>query len=76
MGSRAPNYYGWRHGDNDRLLDQMAQEMTETRRIELQRRQQELWVEELPSLPLWSRSEPGGITGGLTWNVHEWAWRP
>jgi peptide/nickel transport system substrate-binding protein len=82
------NYAGWQNGENDRLLDQIVEEAAEPRRIELQRRQQELWAEELPSLPLWFRSEPvlvhrsltgvrpSGITGGLVWNVHQWAWRP
>lgn len=82
------NYAGWQNGENDRLLDQIVEEAAESNRIDLQRRQQELWVEELPSLPLWFRSDPvlvhrslagvrpTGITGGLVWNVHEWAWRP
>jgi peptide/nickel transport system substrate-binding protein len=82
------NFAGWRNEENDRLLDQIGVEVVASRRIELQRRQQEVWAEELPVLPLWFRSEvvlvhrgltgvrPTGIPGGLVWNVHEWAWRP
>ncbi len=82
------NYSAWRHEENDRLLDQVAQEVVEARRVALLRQQQDLWAEELPSLPLWFRSfpvfvhrnltgvMPTGLPGGLLWNVHEWAWRP
>jgi len=82
------NYSGWRNDENDRLFDQISQELSGHRRIDLLRRQQELWVEELPALPLWFRSDPvmvhrnltgvrpTGIAGGLVWNVHEWEWRP
>jgi peptide/nickel transport system substrate-binding protein len=82
------NYAGWRNAENDRLLDQIVQEIRESQRVELQRRQQELWVEEVPSLPLWFRSipvlvhrnltgvRPAGVGGAFMWNVHEWAWRP
>jgi peptide/nickel transport system substrate-binding protein len=82
------NYYGWRHTENDLVLDQAGQEMSDARRVELMRRQQEIWVEELPAIPLWFRNTPAlvhrnlqgvrpiGIPGGFTWNVHEWAWRP
>jgi peptide/nickel transport system substrate-binding protein len=82
------NYAGWRNPENDRLLDQIAQEMRESQRIELLKRQQEIWAEDLPSLPLWFRSvpvlvhrnltgvRPAGVGGAFVWNVHEWAWRP
>jgi peptide/nickel transport system substrate-binding protein len=82
------NYPGWRHPDNDRLVEQAAQELAEGRRADLLRRQQDLWAEELPALPLWFRTtavwvhpdltgvKPSGLPGGLTWNVHEWAWKP
>lgn len=82
------NYGGWRNDENDRLLDQIEQEVVEARRTELLRRQQALWAEELPALPLWFRSDPvqvhrnlsgvrpTGIPGGLVWNVHEWSWKP
>lgn len=82
------NYSGWRHAENDRVLDQAGQELSDARRAELLRRQQEIWVEELPALPLWFRNYPAyvhrnlqgvrptGIGGGWAWNVHEWAWRP
>ncbi len=82
------NYYGWRNPDNDRVLDQASQELSDAQRLGLMQRQQEIWAEELPAVPLWFRNEvayvhrnlqgvrPTGIPGGWTWNVHEWAWRP
>jgi peptide/nickel transport system substrate-binding protein len=82
------NYYGWRHSENDRVLDQAGQELSDARRVELMRRQQEIWTEELPAIPLWFRNTPAlvhrnlhgvrpiGIPGGFTWNVHLWTWRP
>lgn len=82
------NYYAWQHTENDRILDQAGRELSDARRAELMRRQQEIWADELPAIPLWFRHglafvhrdlqgvRPTNIGGGLTWNVHEWAWRP
>lgn len=82
------NYYAWQHTENDRILDQAGREMSDARLTELMRRQQEIWAEELPAIPLWFRHgaalvhrnlqgvRPTNVGGGFTWNVHEWAWRP
>ncbi len=82
------NAMGWRNPENDRLLDQIAVEMDEGRRIQLLKRQQEVFAEDLPALPLYftpslttSRRElrgvrPTGLYGSfLPWNAYEWSWQ-
>lgn len=82
------NVIGWRNPDNDRLLEQIAVELDETRRIRLLKRQQEVFSEDLPALPLYfsmslttARKDlrnvrPTGLFGSfLPWNVHEWSWQ-
>jgi peptide/nickel transport system substrate-binding protein len=79
------NHMGWRNADNDRILDQIAQELDEGKRIQLLRRQQELVADDLPVIPLYFRVylttskkalrnvKPGGFSG-ITWNAPEWGW--
>jgi peptide/nickel transport system substrate-binding protein len=79
------NVSGWRHDENDRLLDQIAGEVDATRRVQLLRRQQEIWVEELPAIPLWFLVSPvtskktlknvaPDIYGGILWKPDRWEW--
>ena len=81
------NRVGWRNAENDRLMQQIVGEMDEAKRIELFRRQQVVFTEDLPSLPLFfSLSlttmhrrvrfvKPTGLAGAyLPWNAWEWAW--
>ncbi|MGP4024098.1 peptide ABC transporter substrate-binding protein [Actinomadura sp. 3N407] len=83
------NVSGWRHAENDGLLDRMAAEHDEDERHDLMRRQQRLWAEELPSLPLYfpvgvstakrglRNIRPVGVFGSyVTWNAWEWEWTP
>lgn len=80
------NVTGWRHEENDRILEQIGVELDETRRIRLLRRQQEIFAEDLPALPLYfilslttSRRSlrgvrPTGLFGSfLPWNAYEWS---
>jgi len=79
------NHMGWRNPENDRILDQISEELDATRRIQLLRRQQELVAEDLPVIPLYFRLylttskaalrnvKPGGFSG-ITWNAAEWSW--
>lgn len=79
------NHMGWRNAENDRLLDQISQELDEGKRIQLLRRQQDLVAEDLPVIPLYFRVylttskkalrniKPGGFSG-ITWNAPEWGW--
>jgi len=78
---------GWRNAENDKLIDQIVGELDTAKRIQLLKRQQEIWVEELPALPLrFSLSlttskkalrnvKPAGLSGTyITWNSDEWFW--
>lgn len=82
------NVTGWRNAENDRLLEQLAVELDETRRIQLLKRQQELFAEDLPALPLYFSMSlttarrallsirPTGLFGSfLPWNAYEWSWQ-
>jgi peptide/nickel transport system substrate-binding protein len=81
------NRAGFRHPEVDRLCEQINQELDEAKRNELLRRQQEIYVEELPSLPFYFRLQlttavkalknvkPVGLGGFyINWNAHEWSY--
>lgn len=81
------NRAGWRNVENDRLWEQLISELDEKKRIALFHRQQEIFAEELPSLPLYFRLslttnykalrnvKPTGLgTYYIPWNSWEWAW--
>lgn len=79
------NHMGWRSAENDRILDQISEELDEGKRMQLLRRQQELVAEDLPVISLYFRLylttakralrnvKPGGFSG-ITWNAPEWGW--
>ncbi len=81
------NQPGWRNAENDKLVDQIVAELDTAKRIQLLRRHQEIWVEELPAIPLFFRLDlttskkalknvkPAGLSGTyITWNSEQWAW--
>ncbi len=81
------NRVGWRNAENDRIWEQAISELDEQKRNALLRRQQEIFAEELPSLPLFFRLSrttahrkllgvrPTGLAGSyLAWNSWEWRW--
>ena len=81
------NRVGWRNAENDRVMEQITAEMDEARRNALLKRQQEIFADDLPSLPLFfSLSlttmdrrvrgvKPTGLAGAyLPWNA--WQWLP
>ena len=81
------NRAGWRNAENDRIWEQLASELDERTRIRLLRRQQEIFAEDLPSLPLYFALRlttthkalrgirPTGLVDSyLTWNIWEWRW--
>ncbi len=79
------NTPGWRHAENDRLLDQIAEELDVTKRIQLLRRQQEVWAEEVPAIPLFhglslTTSKKAlnnvlpGVLGGILFAPEHWEW--
>jgi peptide/nickel transport system substrate-binding protein len=81
------NRTGWRNADNDKLWDQLISEIDAQKRIALFRRQQEIFADELPAVPLYFRLEltttakalrgprPTGLGSYyLPWNSWEWKW--
>ncbi len=81
-GQNAP---GWRNAENDKLLDQITDELDVTKRIQLLRRQQELWAQDVPAIPLFhglslSASKKGlknvlpGVMGGILFWPERWEW--
>ena len=82
VGQNTP---GYKNAEVDRLLEQAEGELDEGKRGVLLKRVQELWAEDLPSLPLFFRLElnvsrrdlknylPRGI-GAPTWNAEAWTY--
>jgi peptide/nickel transport system substrate-binding protein len=79
------NRVGWRNAENDRLMEQIVTEMAEAKRNALFKRQQEIFADDLPSLPLFfSLSlttmdrrvrfvKPTGLSGTfIAWNAWQW----
>ncbi len=83
-GQNAP---GWMNAENDKLIDQIFEEIDAAKRVALLKKQQEIWAEELPSIPLYFRLhlttsnkklanvKPAGLSGTyLNWNSDQWLW--
>jgi peptide/nickel transport system substrate-binding protein len=82
VGQNTP---GYKNAEVDRLLEQAEEELDEAKRVVLLKKVQEIWAEDLPSLPLFFRLElnvsrkdlknykPRGI-GAPTWNAEQWAY--
>lgn len=81
------NRSGWRNAENDRLMEQIITELDAAKRNALLQRQQVLFAEELPSLPMFfglalttARKEirnvkPVGLAETyLPWNAWQWVW--
>lgn len=81
------NRAGWRNAENDRISDQINSTLDEAKRVELLRKQQELYVDDLPSLPLYFRLslttsvkalrnvKPTGLGSFyINWNSQEWSY--
>ncbi len=81
------NYPGWRNAENDKLNNEILQEIDATKRVALLKKQQEIWADELPAIPLYFRLQlntaskklanvkPAGLSGTyVNWNSQEWAW--
>jgi peptide/nickel transport system substrate-binding protein len=81
------NYPGWRNAESDKLIDQVASELDTAKRIQMLKRQQEIWVDEVPSIPLFFRLslttakkalknvKPVGLSGTyISCNSGEWVW--
>ncbi len=82
VGQNTP---GYRNPEVDRLLDASLEEFDEAKRRDLLIKVQDLWAEDLPSIPLYFRIvlnvsqkglqgyKPRGF-GGVPWNSEAWAW--
>jgi len=81
------NYPAWKNAENDKLLDQVTTEIDTAKRVAMLKRQQEIWTDELPSIPLYFRLalntankritsvKPTGLSGTyINWNSREWGW--
>lgn len=80
------NYPGYKNDEVTRICHAVPEELDEGRRAAMLRRAQELWVEDLPVIPLYLRSDYTGHKAGLqnflptgsdtpvTWNAPSWRW--
>ncbi len=78
------NTPGWRNKEANEIDHQIPQTLNEEERIKLFHKQQEIWIDELPSIPLYFRVEvtaikkvlknwlPTGMTTPPTWNCEHW----
>lgn len=79
------NYGGWCNDEATRLLKAAAAELDDSKRRDLSITMQKIWAEDLPSIPLYFRSDvsitrkgfhnwkPTGTLVPVTWNAHEWS---
>ena len=81
------NRVGWRNVENDKIWEQIIAELDVEKRTALLKRQQEVFAEDLPSLPLYFRLDlttypkamrnvkPVGLGSYyISWNAWEWRW--
>ncbi len=81
------NYSGYNNAEVTKLCHAIQEELDEGKRVELFRRAQEIWAEDLPVLPLHVRADyiarkgllqnylPTGTgTSPVTWNATAWRW--
>jgi peptide/nickel transport system substrate-binding protein len=78
------NYDGWVHEEGSKLSFQATNTLRQSDRIPLYHAQQVVFMEELPTIPLFQRVEVTGFAPDLvgwekgpsnyvTWNIHEWS---
>jgi peptide/nickel transport system substrate-binding protein len=80
------NMPGWCDKQADELLKAAARELDEGKRAKIGQKFEDIFAEELPSLPLYFRLEisvtkkglknwkPTGTLQAITWNAHDWSW--
>ncbi len=81
------NRVGWRNAENDQVWDQIVAELDVEKRTALLKKQQEIFAEDVPSLPLYFRLDlttypkamrnvkPVGLGSYyIPWNIWEWKW--
>jgi peptide/nickel transport system substrate-binding protein len=85
-GHSGQNFPGYSNAEVDRLCHAVSEELDEAKRAQMLRRVQEIWAEDLPSIPLYLRSDytahkiglqnwkPTGSSLPLSWNATQWKW--
>jgi len=80
------NYPGYKNDEVTRICHAVPEELDEAKRVQLLRRAQDIWNEDLPVLPLYVRSDytghkttlqnwkPTGSNTPPTWNATAWRW--
>jgi len=80
------NYPGYKNDEVTRICHAVPEELDEAKRAELMRRAQDIWVDDLPVIPLYLRSDytahkvglanwlPTGSEVPVTWNAGQWRW--
>jgi peptide/nickel transport system substrate-binding protein len=77
------NYDGWVHEEASKIIFDATNTLRQSERIPFYHAQQVIFMEELPTLPLFQRVEVTGFAPDLkgwakgpsnyvTWNIHEW----
>ena len=82
------NYPGWRNREVTELLKRVPSEMDADKRLQLMARVQELFVDELPAIPMYFRPvvaiattrlknyQPTGTLTPISWNADKWDLEP
>ncbi len=85
-GWTGQNRAGWNNAENEKLYAEIPVTMDKKKRVALLLREQELWAEELPAIPLYYRVDisavrkglqnwrPTGMLHPITWNIEKWTW--
>jgi len=85
--STGQNVCRWRNPESDDLLRRATETLDPVLRRELLMRQQRIWADELPAMPLFFHDEisvhrseledwrPTGSETPVTWNCASWRWR-
>lgn len=80
------NYAGYKNDQVDRLCHGVPEELEEAKRAQMLRQMQEIWIEDLPVVPLYFRADyfghkanlqnwlPTGSSTPVTWNAPAWKW--
>jgi len=80
------NYPGWKNDEVTRICHAVPQELDQGRRAQMLRRFAEIFVEEVPVIPLYYRADytghkatlqnwkPTGADTPVTWNASQWRW--
>ncbi len=80
------NTCGWIHDEASEIDARIPMTLEKEERVRLFRREQEIWADELPALPLYFRADvtvrrrgllewrPTGSLDPVTWNCESWRW--